>query len=305
MKKVAVLQSNYIPWKGYFDIINDVDLFLFYDEVQYTKNDWRNRNKILTPRGPQWLTLPCGYNIQRKINEVKFNPSINWQQIHYQSLRQNYFRAPFFRQYKDFLEYVYMDQKWEYLYELNRFLITNIARNFLGIGTIMESSDGYYSEGKKSQKLLSLLKTAGTDTYITGPAAKNYLDEEAFRREGIRVVWKDYSTYPEYRQMQSPFTHYVSILDLLFNTGPDAPYYIWGYREGQKKSNRRTPCLLKTSKPLPQNAFFPGMGMQHALCKRPAVRYWEGKMPRTVIQNIQQTPPYPRFSRPVICPDKK
>ena len=304
MKKVAVLQSNYIPWKGYFDIINDVDLFLFYDEVQYTKNDWRNRNKILTPRGPQWLTLPCGYNIQRKIYEVTFNPSINWQKNHYQALCENYCRAPFFRQYKDFLEYVYMDHKWEYLYELNRFLITNIARNYLDIGTIMEGSEGYYSEGRKSQKLLSLLKTAGTDTYVTGPAARNYLDEEAFRREGIRVIWKDYSTYPEYRQMQAPFTHYVSILDLLFNTGPDAPHYIWGYRDDQKRS-KRIPGFYNTQRPM-QNSIFPWM--QNALNQKTAAGYRGGEGLHTIIplrpENIPQPPRYPRFSRPVIRPDK-
>lgn len=300
MKKVAVLQSNYIPWKGYFDIINDVDLFLFYDEVQYTKNDWRNRNKILTPRGPQWLTLPCGYNIQRKINEVKFNPSIHWQQSHYQTLRQNYFRAPFFRKYKEFLDYVYMDREWEYLYELNRFLITSIARDFLGVKTVIEGSDSYYSEGRKSQKLMSLLNSAGTDIYVTGPAARNYLDEESFRREGIRVVWKDYSSYPEYRQMYSPFSHYVSILDLLFNTGPNAPYYIWGYREDRKQPDSRSRGMHKNPKPLQRSAALPGMQLPH---KRPVMGYLG--MERTKPENISVQPQYPRFSRPAVRPDIK
>jgi len=231
LKKVAVLQSNYIPWKGYFDIVHDADLFLFYDEVQYTKNDWRNRNLIQTPGGPKWLTLPCGYDISRKIDEVKFNSAVSWQKDHYQAITRNYCRAPCFNLYRDFLQNVYLDRKWEYLTELNRYIIQTIAREFLHIDTVMESSGFFFSEGRKSAKLLSLLQSAGADAYITGPAARNYLDEVAFARAGIRVLWKDYSSYPPYRQLYAPFTHTVSIFDLLFNTGEAAPYYIWGYRQ--------------------------------------------------------------------------
>lgn len=230
MKKVAVLQSNYIPWKGYFDILHDADLFLFYDEVQYTKNDWRNRNRIQTPRGVKWLTLPCGYDISRKIEEVKFNSAIPWQEEHYRALTRNYCRAPYFHLYHDFLQSIYLWRRWEYLADLNRCIIKTIAREFLHIDTVIENSDLFFSEGRKSAKLLSLLKSTGADAYITGPAARNYLDEAAFARAGIRVLWKDYSTYPPYHQLYSPFTHTVSILDLLFNTGENAPYYIWGYR---------------------------------------------------------------------------
>lgn len=230
MKKVAVLQSNYIPWKGYFDIIHDADLFLFYDEVQYTKNDWRNRNRIQTPRGVQWLTLPCGYDISRRIDEVRFNSAVPWQTSHHQAIVRNYHRAPFFSLYKNFLEDVYLDRKWEFLADLNRYIIQTVSKEFLHIDTVMEKSDFFYSEGKKSAKLLSLLQSAGADAYVTGPAARNYLDEAAFARAGIRILWKDYSAYPSYPQLYAPFTHTVSILDLLFNTGEDAPYYIWGRR---------------------------------------------------------------------------
>lgn len=231
MKKVAVLQSNYIPWKGYFDIIHDVDLFLFYDEVQYTKNDWRNRNKIKTESGLKWLTIPCGYDLTRKIYEVQIKQEIPWQKKHYDTLMNSYRKAPFFSRYKEFLEYVYLEKQWEYLYECNRFLITHISKEYLGIKTEFQDSRCFDSQGKRDEKLLSLLKSAGTQVYVSGPAAKNYMDIAQYEKEGMEVIWKDYSGYPVYYQGNGEFEHGVSILDLLFHTGPDAPYYIWGWRE--------------------------------------------------------------------------
>ncbi|MCI8574360.1 MAG: WbqC family protein [Oscillibacter sp.] len=229
--KVAVLQSNYIPWKGYFDIIHDVDLFVFYDEVQYTKNDWRNRNRIETETGLKWLTIPCGYDIKRKIYEVKIKNEIPWQMEHYKSIVSSYQKAPFFNKYKDFLAYVYLDCRWEYLYKLNRYVIETISNEFLGINTLFKDSREFASQGIKDEKLISLLKSIKCDTYISGPAAKDYMDVQRYNGCGIDVIWKDYSGYPAYSQRFEPFNHQVSILDLLFNTGDDAPYYIWGWRE--------------------------------------------------------------------------
>lgn len=229
--KVAVLQSNYIPWKGYFDIIHDVDLFVFYDEVQYTKNDWRNRNKISTSRGAQWLTIPCGYNINQKICETKIKNELNWQEKHYNMIRENYIKAPHFNKYKTFLEYVYLDMKWEYLSQLNRFMIEYISKDFLGIATKFADSREFYSTGIKHDKLLSLVKSTGADYYISGPAAKGYIISEDYKEAGITIEWKDYSGYPEYAQLNTPFEHGVSILDLLLNVGEEAPYYIWGWRK--------------------------------------------------------------------------
>lgn len=229
--KLAILQSNYIPWKGYFDIIHDVDLFLFYDEVQYTKNDWRNRNQILTPKGKTWLTIPCGYDIQRRIIDVKVKNEFEWQKKHYNMLKQYYRKAPYFKKYQEFLEYVYFEQEWNYLYELNRFLIEHIATEFLGIKTEFKDSREYHSEGAKADKLFSLVKATNATTYVSGPAAKDYMQLKPYEEEGIEVVWKDYMGYPEYKQLYGDFDHNVSILDLLFNVGDDAPYYIWGWRE--------------------------------------------------------------------------
>ena len=231
MKKVAVLQSNYIPWKGYFDIIHDVDEFIFYDEVQFTKNDWRNRNKILTKQGEIWLTVPVGMNkIHRTILDVGINDS-SWQKKHYKTLEMAYHKAPHFNRYKEFLQFVYLEKRWEYLYELNRFLIEHISHDFLGITTKFTDSRDYPTNGVKHEKLLSLVKAAKADLYLSGPAAKDYIVAEDYDRAGIQLVWKDYSGYPEYPQMGGWITHYVSILDLLFNVGDEAPYYIWGWRK--------------------------------------------------------------------------
>ena len=240
MKKVAVLQSNYIPWKGYFDIIHDVDEFIFYDEVQFTKNDWRNRNKILTPQGEIWLTVPVGMNkIHRLILDVRINNS-DWQKKHFQTLQMAYHKAPYFKRYEEFLKFVYLEKQWEYLYELNRFLIENISREFLGITTKFSDSRNYSTHGAKHEKLLSLVKASQADVYVSGPAAKDYIIAEDYTREGIELVWKDYSGYPEYPQRSENFTHNVSILDLLFNVGDDAPYYIWAYNHKGGGSYRYT-----------------------------------------------------------------
>ncbi len=227
MRKIAVLQSNYIPWKGYFDIIHDVDEFIFYDEVQFTKNDWRNRNRIYTNAGVQWLTIPTTGSITQSIDEVTM-ASDQWQKKHYYALVTNYSKAPYFKQYQDFLEDVYLGRKWEYLSELNRYLIEHISHDFLGITTKFTNSRDYHSEGTGHYKLLSLLISAGAEYYVSGPAAKSYIHAEDYEKAGIELHWKDYSGYPEYPQLHEPFCHNVSILDLLFNTGPDAPKYIWG-----------------------------------------------------------------------------
>ena len=226
MKKIAVLQSNYIPWKGYFDIIHDADEFIFYDEVQFTKNDWRNRNQILTQNGLQWITIPTTGKLSQTIDEVQTAGS-QWQRKHYNTLVTYYSKAPFFDKYRGFLEDFYLGRTWENLSQLNRYLIMHISHDFLGIQTKFSNSRDYHSFGSGHEKLLSLLKSAGAEYYISGPAAKSYIKAEDYQKAGIELHWKDYSHYPEYPQLHSPFCHNVTILDLLFNTGEKAPGYIW------------------------------------------------------------------------------
>jgi hypothetical protein len=235
MKKVGVIQSNYVPWKGYFDIINDVDLFIFYDDVQYTKNSWRNRNKVKTSQGIIWLTIPVGHREDRLICDVQIANS-SWSKKHWETIKQSYSKAPYFKRYQDFFENIYLNSNLSNLSEFNQFLIKTISKDFLNIKTEFKDSQAYHAEGEKLDRLLDLLIKVEADVYISGPTAKAYINENRFGEAGIELVYKDYSGYPEYSQLFPPFEHAVSILDLLFNCGPEAPYYIWGWREANRDS---------------------------------------------------------------------
>jgi hypothetical protein len=230
MKKVVILQSNYIPWKGYFDLVNDADVFVFYDDVQYTKNDWRNRNKIMTPHGPRWITIPTGIDANRLICEVVLNDA-SWQKKHWETIRQNYVRAPYFKLYRPFFEQIYLAQEWTNLAQLNQHLIKSISQDLLGVWTAFDDSRNYQLSGHRLERLLDLVTKSGATHYISGPAAKSYIDEQEFKRIGVELIWKDYSGYPEYVQGKLQFEHGVSILDALFNLGPAAADHIWGWRQ--------------------------------------------------------------------------
>ncbi len=226
--RVVVNQSNYLPWKGYFDLIHDADLFVFYDDVQFTKNDWRNRNRIKTPRGPEWLSVPVGKRIDRLVCDVAL-PSDGWAESHWSSIEQAYRQAPFFADYAGRLHAV-LSAPHPTLSDLNQALVRLVAQDFLGIATRFDDSRRHPAPGRSQERLLALLASVGATTYISGPAAKAYLDETAFAAAGIELVWKDYAGYPEYPQFHPPFEHAVSVIDLVFQTGPDAPRHIWGWR---------------------------------------------------------------------------
>jgi len=232
VKRVAVLQSNYIPWKGYFDIIGGVDEFIFYDDVQYTKNDWRNRNRIKTPRGSEWLTIPVFQkNLGQKIIETK-TASSNWRRKHWKTIQVNYARSPYFKTFKDVFEELYLHSSETQLSKINEAFIRTI-NTVLGITTELKWSGDYRLKGDKNERLVSLLKQADADIYISGPSARNYLDEALFREENIAIEWMDYSGYPEYYQPYPPFDHFVSIIDLIFNQGHEATLYMKFNRTGQ------------------------------------------------------------------------
>lgn len=224
MKKVAILQSNYIPWKGYFDMIAAVDEFIIYDDMQFTKNDWRNRNKIKTPNGVEWLSIPVGQNIERLIREVTISDS-RWQQKHWRTLEANYRRAPFFKDIAMWLEPLYLQVKHENLSALNRSFIEAIC-SYLEITTKISNSWDYNLIHGKSEKLADLCMQSGASEYVSGPAAQDYLDSNYFSERNIKVSWFDYSGYSEYPQLWGGFDHGVSILDLLFNCGLTSPKYM-------------------------------------------------------------------------------
>jgi len=229
-QRVAVLQSNYVPWKGYFDIIHDVDLFIFYDDLQFTKNDWRNRNRIKTANGSEWLTIPVGTDAHRLICEVAL-PDSQWQARHWKTLLHQYGKCAYFEKYRPFFEDVYLGRRWTNLSELNHHLIKSISRDILGVATRFGDSREFSLSGQKLDRLVDLVMQAGASVYVTGPSAHDYIEPGRFEACGVTLEWKDYAGYPEYRQRHAPFDHRVSILDLIFNVGADAPWYIWGWRE--------------------------------------------------------------------------
>ena len=229
MTRLVILQSNYIPWKGYFDLVNDSDIFVFHDDLQYTKNDWRNRNRIKTVKGLRWLTIPVGSSEKRLICEVLL-PITPWGAKHYSLLRESYSCSPFFEDYRHLLECFYVNSSITTLSAFNQ-SFTKALANELGITTSFHDSREFNPQGSKLNRLIDLIKKTGADTYISGPSAKAYIDEERFKQEGIKLIWKDYTGYPEYSQRFPPYAHAVTVLDLLFNVGPEAPHYIWGWRK--------------------------------------------------------------------------
>ncbi len=238
-KTVVVLQSNYLPWKGYFDLIRKADLLVFYDDTQYTKNDWRNRNLIKTPRGVEWITVPCGPQIHRLIKDVRPVNS-RWQRSHWDALLQNYKTAPFFNLFRSFFEDFYLAKTWNNLSELNQHLVKTIASEFLGIKTPVVNSNDFLRSGRKEAGLIYLLKMVGATTYLSGPTGKTFLDPAPFKEAGIKLSWMDYSHYPAYSQSYPPFVHEVSVVDLLYHTGPDAIKYLDNRKSARKSRDTET-----------------------------------------------------------------
>jgi hypothetical protein len=226
LKKVIITQSNYIPWKGYFDAIHQADLVILYDDMQYTKRDWRNRNKIKTQQGLQWLTIPVEVKgkFLQKINETKVSDP-GWSKDHWNYIRNSYSRAPYFKEYKDFFEELYVNCSEKYLSEINYRFLKNIC-GLLSIKTPFQWSSDFNLRGDKSEKLLNICLDCQATVYLSGPAAKDYLNIELFTQKDIGVDWLDYSGYPEYKQLYEGFEHGVSIIDLIFNTGPEIKNYM-------------------------------------------------------------------------------
>lgn len=226
MKKVAILQSNYIPWKGYFDLIAAVDEFILYDDMQYTRRDWRNRNQIKTPQGVQWLTVPVQVKgkYDQKIRDTEIDVA-DWAIAHWKALAQSYSRAPHFREIAAWLEPLYLAKSYTHISQLNRRFIEAVC-DYLGINTIISNSWDYTLLEGKTERLADLCKQAGGSEYISGPAAKDYVEEHIFTELDIKLTWFDYSGYIEYPQLWGEFTHGVTILDLLFNCGKDAHRYM-------------------------------------------------------------------------------
>jgi hypothetical protein len=225
VKRVAIVQSNYIPWKGYFDLINLVDEFVLYDDRQYTRRDWRNRNRIKTPQGPAWLTVPVQVSgrYHQRIDETEI-ADLDWGRAHWRTIVHNYADAPFFDLQHDRVERLYATNE-RLLSLVNRSFLEEIC-SILEIRTRITWSSDYEGVGAKTERLVSLCRQTGADVYLSGPAARAYIEEEQFAAAGIALEYMDYAGYPEYPQLHPPFEHQVSVLDLLFNVGPAATQYL-------------------------------------------------------------------------------
>ncbi len=215
-KKVAILQSCYIPWKGFFDLVRRVDEFILYDDAQYTKRDWRNRNRIKTPNGPLWLTVPV--EVKGKYLEAIKDMRVSdprWNERHWRSIQASYARAPFFGTYKAVLEELFLRLRVR-IAQRHQFQIhLTLLRQPLSISTTLTWSMDYSVSEGRTERLVGLCRQAGATEYLTGPAARAYIDASLFETAGITLKYMDYQGYPEYRQLYPPFDHHVSIIDLL------------------------------------------------------------------------------------------
>jgi hypothetical protein len=227
--RCVILQPSYIPWRGYFHQISRADIFVFYDDVKYDKNGWRNRNRIKSPGGAQWLTIPVLTpeleTRQTPIDEIRIDWSRNWIRKHWNSLETSYNKAPYFSKYRPILEPYYHSHP-EFLVDFTIPLTIQLSHE-LGIhnSEFIRSSSLTGITGKKTDRLIQILTQLRATEYLTGPAARDYIDEAEFRAHGIHLEYMAYN-YLDYEQLYPPYDPQVSILDLMFMTGSQAINHI-------------------------------------------------------------------------------
>jgi hypothetical protein len=225
---VVVLQPGYLPWLGFFDQLHRADVFVYYDDVQYDKHGWRNRNRIKTQNGAQWLTVPVrhsGGDGFPRILDVDIDNRTPWARKHLASVRQAYARAPFLDRYLPELEEL-LQRRWERLVDLDISCVSMLA-NWFGLRTRVERSSALSINGDRSARLVNICAHFGATRYVSGDSAAAYLDLDLFRQQGIGVEWQHY-THPTYTQLHGGFIPYLSALDLLLNCGDQAPLIAFG-----------------------------------------------------------------------------
>jgi hypothetical protein len=220
MTIAAILQPNYVPWRGYFDMMDDVDVFVLFEDVQYTDRDWRNRNRIKTRTGLRWITVPVHAAHGRdRICEVRIANDEPWRDRHLHLIADAYRDAPHLEPARSEFAAI-LARGHELLVDLDLDLLV-WAKDRMGIATPILRSSDLPSAGTKTAKLIDLLKAVGATAYLSGPSAEAYIDPTMFAAAGISLVYKRYE-YPPYPQLWGSFEGGVSVLDLLFNTGPEA-----------------------------------------------------------------------------------
>jgi len=208
------------PWLGYFDKMRRADVFCYLNDVQYKKNEWQNRNRIKTAQNWQWVTVPVRYHFPEKINEVRINQAVDWRKKHLQALITNYSRAPYFKEYIPIFEDTF-SREWEFISELNIHLIESL-KGLLDMGEIPSvlSSDFKLSE-EPTDRLIDICKALGADTYLAGKGGADYMDLERFEKNRLKVMIQEFA-HPVYPQLFDGFQSHLSIVDLLFNCGPES-----------------------------------------------------------------------------------
>ncbi|MEN9599701.1 MAG: hypothetical protein RL596_2020 [Bacteroidota bacterium] len=226
MRKIVITQSNYIPWKGYFDALATSDCFVIYDDMQYTKRDWRNRNLIKTAEGLKWLTIPVEVKgkYYQKINETRISNK-NWNREHLSQLKLYYKNANNYSAVLPWIENLYLNCNFELLTHINEYFLKHISA-YLGLSTNILRSENFFLDGDRTERLVGICQQLEATDYYTGPAAKAYMSEEMFEKVNISVHYFDYTGYQPYKQLHNPFEHSVTILDLIFNEGVNAIHYL-------------------------------------------------------------------------------
>ena len=225
-KRIAIIQSCYIPWRGFFDFLDRVDEYIIFDDVQYARRHWHNRNKIKTAQGPAWLTIPVlsKGSFEQNIDEVAVTGP--WAQQHWRSIHHAYGKAQHFKAYAPQIEALFEQAgALDRLSHVNHVFLSQLA-GILGIATPMRWSSEFAVEGRKTDRLVALCKAANATHYLAGPSSRDYIEPEKFSDANVVLEYMDYAGYPEYPQLHGAFEPSVSVLDLLFNTGPDALHYI-------------------------------------------------------------------------------
>lgn len=220
--RIAISQSNFIPWRGYFDLIRSVDEFVIYDEAQFTRRDWRNRNLIKTPNGQQWLTVPVKSkgNYDAKISEIEVLDS-NWREKHWASIEFSYSKAEYFGWGREWLGELFEAASFHSLSSINsHFLVAFLEQ--LDIRTPLLNSVNFQLAEDRNERLLNICLELGATHYVSGPSAKSYLDEGLFLSHGIVVEWFNFEGYEPYPQEWGAFLDKLSIVDLFLNCGPES-----------------------------------------------------------------------------------
>ncbi len=225
---IAVHQPQYLPWLGYFDKIDQADIFVILDNVQFKKNEFQNRNRIKTSQGWQWITVPVKYRFPEKIGEVKINNEVDWRRKHHTALISNYNRSAYFKDYSDFFEDLYK-RDWILLANLNIYVIEYVIKQLKIDTKIIKASDLELSNDP-TQRLIDICKGLGADTYLAGAGGREYMDADSFEKSGINLIFQEFQ-HPVYKQLYGKFEPYMSMVDLLFNHGSKSLEIITKYRK--------------------------------------------------------------------------